>query len=445
MSETRTAEVADDLHDRPIDLLRELVRFDTTNPPGNERACLEWVADVLDEYGIDSELYAADPDRPNLYARIPGGEAPALMCYGHVDVVPANADAWQHGPFEGALADDCVWGRGALDMKGGVAMFLSAYLRAAVADDEPAGDLVFCLVSDEEGGGDEGAAFLVEEYPHLFDDVEYALGEFGGFSMDLAGERFYPIQIAEKAVCWLDVTFSGQGGHGSMPHEGGALAKMARSIAALDGVRLPVHVTPEAEAMIEGVADGLEPPTSEYVRGLLDPDRTDEILDELGDEAETFDAILHNTANVTAVDCDGKENVVPGRARMTIDCRLVPGQTPDDVIAELREYVHEDAEFEVRRFEPAPERADLGLFETLAAVLEDADPSGSAIPMLLTGGTDGRHFAKVGVQSYGFTPMRLPESFEFMSYVHAADERIPVEALEFGADAVYEAVRRYDC
>ena len=444
-TDERSAAEARSLHERPADLLAELIRFDTTNPPGDERACVEWIADRLADYGVDSETYAMDPDRPNLVARLPGGDAPSLLLYGHVDVVPTTGQDWSHPPFDGVVEDGFVWGRGALDMKGGVSMMLSAFLRAAAEDVDLAGDLVLMIVADEEGGGDHGAAFMVEEHPEVFEDVEYAMGEFGGFAAEIAGERFYPIQVNEKQVCWLRATFRGEGGHGSRPREKSALSDMARAVSAVAENRLPVVVTPTVEELVESIAGELPPEVGAEVRALLDPERTDEVLDALGDEGELFDAILHDTANPTVVRGGDKENVIPAEVSVTLDCRLLPGQGRSDIETELREVIPDDVdvEFDTIRHEPFPAETDEGLFPLLADVLEDADPEGTAVPFMLAGATDGRHLARVGVQSYGFTPYDLPPDFAFMDLVHAADERVPVECLEFGADAMYEAVTRY--
>jgi acetylornithine deacetylase/succinyl-diaminopimelate desuccinylase-like protein len=435
--------VAADLHDRPADLLGRLVQFDTTNPPGDERACVEWIADLLAAYGVDSETYARDPDRPNLVARLPGGDDAPLLLYGHVDVVPADPEDWTHPPFEGVIDDGFVWGRGTLDMKGGVAMLLAAFLRLAREEPDLAGDVVFCALSDEEAGGDDGARFMVEHHPEPFVDVDYALGEFGGFSMDLAGRRFFPIQVAEKQVCWLRVTFRGAGGHGSLPNDGDAVAKMADAVSALDGSRLPVHVTPAARELFTAVADELPPPKSWLVRALLRPRLTDRLLAALGEDAETFDALLHNTVNTTVVRGGEKENVVPASVELTLDVRVLPGYDADDAVAELRAVIGDDPAVEVIRFDPGPPEPDMGLFDDLAGVLEDASDGGVAVPLLLSGASDARHFADLGIQTYGFTPMRLPEEFPFQEFVHAADERIPVESVEWGADRVHEAVTRY--
>lgn len=434
--------VEDDIHERPADLLQHLVRFDTTNPPGAERACIEWVGDLLDAYCIEYDLYADDetPDRPNLVARLEGGDAPGLMLYGHVDVVPTNDDAWTHPPFSGVVEDDYIWGRGTLDMKGGVAMLVAAFLRAAHEDVDLGGDVVLCILSDEEAGGDLGARHMVENHPGVFEGVEYALGEFGGFTLEIAGQRFYPIQVAEKQVCWLELTFTGQGGHGSFPNDGDAMAKMARAVDALDGNRLPVHVTSETREMFEAVADELPLLPSLYVRALLLRPLTDPLLRLGGEGVRMLDALLHHTVNTTVVSGGGKENVVPDEVSLTLDVRILPGYDDADAIRELRTIVGGDVDIDVIRFEEGPPEADMAYFDHLSGVLEDADPTGAAVPLVMPGGTDGRIFADLGIQSYGFTPMQLPPDFVFTDTIHAADERIPVETVGWGTDRIYEAV-----
>ena len=445
MSETHDPAVDTERHHDPVALLRDLVRFDTTNPPGNEHACIEWVGDLLDAYGVSYETYASDSDRPTLLARLPGGDAPPLLLYGHVDVVPTEGE-WTHPPFEGVLEDGCVWGRGTLDMKAGVTMFLAAFLRFAAGDEEPPGDLLLCLLPDEEAGSDEGARYMVEEHPDAFDGVEYALGEFGGFPMTVDDQRFYPIQVNEKQVCWLEATFHGDGGHGAFPSRDDATARMARFVTALDETRLPVHIPHGTREMVERMADELAPPTRFFLQSLLYPPLTDHALDTLGEDGELFDALTHNVVNETIVRGGTKENVVPETVSVTLDCRLLPGQTPADVIGEIEETVGEVAghvDFDVIRFDEGPPDPDMELFDTFAGVLEDADEGAVAVPLVLPGGTDGRHFARLGIQSYGFTPMNLPADFPFFEFVHAPDERIPTDAVEWGTDRVYEAVLRY--
>lgn len=434
--------VSTEFHNQPVELLQELIRFETVNPPGNERPCIEWIGEILEAYDIEYETYAQMPERPNLLARVPGGDAPPLLLYGHLDVVPVTGQEWTHPPFEGTRADGHIWGRGALDMKSGVAMYLATFLRFAVGEDEPAGDILFLAVADEESGGDAGMRFLVEEHPALFEEVEFALGEFGAFEFDFAGIETYPIQTNEKQVCWLEATFRGRSGHASLPTPDTAMADMAEFVSAIESTRLPVHITPTVEEMIEAIAQTQPPEQAGTYRSLLDLDRTNEVLDTLGEEGRMLDALLHNTVNPTMVHGGDKENVVPEEISLYLDCRLVPGQTPADVIEELREISDLAVSFEIDQFDEGPPDADMRLFGLLEDAI-DRETDGTAIPFLMFGGTDGRHLAKVGVQSYGFIPMQLGE-LPFLDLVHSGDERIPIETVEWGTDLVYDVVRRYD-
>ena len=426
-----------------VELLRELIRFDTTNPPGNEAACVEFLRAQLEEAGCETRVYAKEPSRPNLIARLPGGEAPPLLLQGHVDVVTTAGQRWTHPPFGGVLADGCVWGRGALDMKAGVAMLVHAFLRARREGADLPGDLVLCVLSDEENGGDLGARFLVEEHPELFAGMRYALGEFGGFTLHAGGKRFYPIQVAEKQICWLKATVRGPGGHGAMINRGSAPGRLGRLLSGLDRTRLPVHVTPVVRESIERIAAELPRAQATVMRSLLKPRLTDGALRLLGAQGRMFEPMLRNTVNATIVRGGEKINVVPSEIVVELDGRALPGQSPEQLIGELRAAVGGDVELELVRHDPGPAEPDLGLFDTLAAVIRELDPDGIPIPLLQIGVTDGRFFAQAGVQTYGFLPMRLPPGFEFAKLIHAADERIPVDALEFGAEAVWRAVQRF--
>ncbi len=431
------------LHDRPLELLQRLLRFDTSNPPGDERECIEWIRSLLDGVGCETRIVAAEPQRPNVIARVRGrGSSPPLLLQGHVDVVAARGE-WTHPPFGGELADGYVWGRGALDMKGGVAMLLAAFLRLAASGAQPPGDVILCLMCDEEAGSALGAEFLVREHAELFDGVRYSIGEFGGFTIDVAGRRFYPIMVAEKQVCWTRATLRGPGGHGSMPVRGSAIGQLGRLLGALDRRRLPVHVTPVVRSTIDAIAGELPAPLALPLRGLLTPPLTDRLLDALGERVALFDPLLHNTASVTIVAGGEKINVIPDAVSFELDGRLLPGFQPEDLFAELRALSGVQPEFELVRHDPAPAEPDLALFDTLSATLRELDPAAKAIPMLLPGVTDGRFFARLGIQTYGFLPMQLPPELPFMRLIHAADERLPAGAVEFGTRAIGRVLERF--
>ena len=432
------------IYQRPAELLQRLIRFDTTNPPGNEAECISFISDLLAGSGIKTTILARTPERPNLIARLSGlGNAPPLLLYGHVDVVTTENQKWQHPPFEGKIADGFIWGRGALDMKGGIAMMLSAFLRAKAEGLALPGDVVLTIVSDEEAFGDFGAKFLVENHADLFDGIRYAIGEFGGFSLYVGKKKFYPIMVAEKQRCWLKATVYGDGGHGSLPARGGAMAKIAQFLQKLDKKRLPVHVTPVARLLFKTMASTLGGLNGLIIGQLINPKLTDIVLNLIGERGRVFDPLFHNTVNATVLHGSDKFNVIPSEVSVELDGRLLPGYEPDDMIAELHQIIGQDVELEVLRFDPGPDEPDMGLFETLADILREFDPKGIPVPLLLSAISDARFFSRLGIQTYGFLPMPLPEDFNFSRTIHAADERIPIEALDFGTNAIYEVLKRF--
>ena len=432
------------IYKQPALLLQRLIQFNTTNPPGNESECISFINGLLTEAGIETRIFAKTPQRPNLVARLSGqGNASPLLLYGHVDVVTTENQEWRQPPFDGKLVDDFVWGRGALDMKGGVAMMLAAFLRAKTEGLELPGDVLFVAVSDEEAGGNFGARYLVEHHAELFDGIRYAIGEFGGFTLHVGKRRFYPIQVAEKQVCRMKATVRGPGGHGSMPVRNGAMARLSELLRKIDQHRLPVHVTPVARLMFKKMASSIGGVNGLILRQLTNPILTDSVLNLLGDRGRLFSPLLHNTVSATILHASEKVNVIPSVVSVEMDGRLLPGYKPDDMIGELRQIIGEDVELEVVRHDPGPAEPDMGLFDTLADILAEADPGGVPVPLLLSGVTDGRFLSRLGIQTYGFLPMLLPEDFNFMQTIHAADERIPAEAIDFGANAIYKTLQRF--
>jgi len=428
----------------PATLLSKLIAYDTTNPPGNERACVLFIAELLRAASIDTRLLARCDARPNLIARISGnGTAPPLLLYGHADVVTAAGQRWSHPPFAGDIADGCVWGRGALDMKGGLTMMVAACIRLKLSKDLPPGDILLAVVADEEVGEDFGARWLVDNHREEFSGVRYAIGEFGGFSMSVAGRRLYMIQVAEKQKCWLRATVRGGAGHGSVPVRGGAMACAGEVIRRLDRARLPVHVTAASQLMLKRMGVVVPLPLGLVLRALLVPPLTDPLLNLVGGQLAPFDALLHNTVNATAIRGGAMVNVVPSEIELDLDGRLLPGFVPDDILRELRRLVGPKAELEVAAHDPGPSEINLGLFDTLGDALIAEDSGAHPIPLLLSGSTDARFFARLGIQTYGFTPMRLPDELRFTELIHGADERIPIDAIDFGTRVMERVLRRF--
>jgi acetylornithine deacetylase/succinyl-diaminopimelate desuccinylase-like protein len=262
--------------------------------------------------------------------------------------------------------------------------------------------------------------------------------------MQFAGRRFYPIMVAEKQVCWTRATLHGPAGHASMPLRGGTMGQLGRLLTRLDRKRLPVHVTPVVRSMVEAIVAEVPAHLALPLRGLLNPRLTDRLLDGLGARARTFDPLLHNTASATIVNGGEKINVIPDEVALEIDCRLLPGFAPDDAFAEIRALSGVDMDLELVRYDAGAAEPDLTLFDTLARTLRELDPAALPIPLLLPGVTDGRFFSRLGIQTYGFLPMQLPEELPFMELIHAPDERVPVEAIDFGARAIGRVLERFD-
>jgi len=437
---TRTTAV----HAHPADIAQRLIRFDTTNPPGSEILCITYLNDLLAEAGFETQIRAKEPSRANLITRLKGeGNAPPLLLQGHVDVVSTANQPWTHPPFDGMVKDGYLWGRGALDMKGGVAMMVAALMRAKAESASLPGDVILAVVSDEEYEGIYGARYLVEEYPYLFEGVRYAIGEGGGVASYISGRRFYPIMVGEKQVCWMQATVRGSGGHASMPVRGEAMAKLARLLIQLDTHRLPVHLTPVVQQMIEALMHALPAPESDLICKLLEPELVDTALDNLGEEGRRLNALLRNTVTPTVVRGGSQTNVLPTEITVQLDGRLLPGCTPDDMLAELRPIIGDDVEIEITQFNPGPPPPDMALYDTLADILRQADPSGVPIPDMTPGVTDAAFFSRLGIQTYGFLPLNMPPDFEWWRTIHNADERVPVAALEFGTNALFSALQRF--
>ncbi|MBX3053769.1 MAG: M20/M25/M40 family metallo-hydrolase [Caldilineaceae bacterium] len=436
------------IYKRPLEMLQTLVRMDTTNPPGNEILCIQYLDSLLREAGLETTILAKDPNRPNLIARLKGtGDAPGLVLQGHVDVVTTANQQWDNDPFGGEIVDGCLWGRGSLDMKGGVVMMTCAVLAALAEGKQPAGDVILTIVADEEAGSDYGARFVTEQHPEQFEGVRYAIGEGGGGAQYLGDKRFYPLMVAEKQVCWLRTRFTGPGGHGSSPLRDGAMAKLGQALTTLNSRRLPVHLTEAMEFMLDGLASIATPELATAVAGLRDPSTVDATLDSLYARGtpltRTLDALLHNTVNATVVNGGFKTNVIPSDIELELDGRVLPGFSADDFMAELHTLLGDDLPFEIIRHDPGTAGVDMSLFPLLAGIVEEMDPEATVIPSMVGGFTDGRMFTRLGIQNYGFLPVKLPPGINFGATVHGANERIPVEGLEFGVAAISTLLERY--
>lgn len=430
-----------------VQLLIELIRFNTTNPPGNERPLLDHLATIFQKEGLDPLILETAPNRGNLIVRLKGnGNKRPILLNSHVDVVPADANFWDHPPFSGHLDEEgYIWGRGAVDMKQMTVMNLMLLLLFKRQHKVLDRDLVFVAVSDEEAGCHYGSEWLVNHQPELIDDCEYGLNEVGGFSLYLNDRCYYPIQVAEKGYCWLRVRATGTPGHGSMPIKDNAIVKMARAIDKIGSHRLPYHKTPVVEKFIRTLAQHQKVPVSTALEGLLNPKMAPIILDRLLDEEKSkgFAAMLHNTASPTIVNGGNKVNVIPPWAEFEIDGRLLPGQNNWNFIDEVQKIIGPGYSIEIIDSKPpAVMDTQNKIIDAMTEVLKIHDPGCIPVPYMAPGFTDSKLYSQLGIQCYGFCPMKLDKELVFSQLFHGHNERISQSALLFGIQVLYDLVQK---
>jgi acetylornithine deacetylase/succinyl-diaminopimelate desuccinylase-like protein len=414
-----------------VDLCRELIEIDTSNygdhsGPG-ERKAAEYVAGRLDEVGVESVIYEKHPGRSNVVARITGEDSsrPPLLIHGHLDVVPAAPEDWTHHPFAGELADGCVWGRGAIDMKNMNAMVLAMLRQRLREGRRPPRDIVLAFLADEEAGGTWGAQYLVDEHPELFADCDSAISEVGGFSFTVKeNRRLYLVETAEKGIAWMKLTARGTAGHGSMVNTDNAVTELAAAVARLGEHDFPVRLTPTVRTFLEEICEefGIE----------FDERDVDATVARLGPIARMIGATLRNTLNPTVLGGGYKANVIPGEATAQVDGRFLPG-TEDEYFAEIDRLLGPKVGREFIHHLPAVETPfEGGLVSAMSESLLAEDPGAKAVPYCLSGGTDAKSFSRLGVRNYGFAPLKLPPELDFAGMFHGVDERVPVDGLQFG-------------
>jgi len=414
-----------------VELCRDQIRIDTSNygddsGPG-ERKAAEHVATLLDEVGIESTMVEETPGRTSLIAHWgdTSSDRPALLLHAHLDVVPAAAEDWQVDPFSGEVQDGYVWGRGAVDMKDFNAMLLSVVRARARAGAVPDRPIVLAFTADEEAGGHHGAEIMVEQYAEHFDGVTEAVGEVGGFSATVRGRRIYLVEAAEKGMAWMKLTARGRAGHGSMINGENAVTRIAQAVARIGAHEWPVRLTPAMEVLLATVADlaGTE----------ATPENAEALVEEFGSASRMLGAVIRHTTNPTMLGAGYKANVIPTEATAHVDGRFLP-RFEDEFFATLAELVGDGIDVEyLSRQQPWETPYDGDLVDAMHRSLLAEDPDALVAPFLMSGGTDAKHFRTLGMRSYGFTPLRLPADLDFTALFHGVDERVPVDALEFGA------------
>ena len=419
--------------DEVVRICQDLLRIDTSNygadgGPG-ERKAAEHVAGLLAEVGLEPELFEAAPGRASVVVRLEGADPtrPALVLHGHTDVVPAAAEDWSVPPFAGEEIDGLLWGRGAVDMKNMDAMILAVVRQMVREGRKPARDVVVAMFADEEAGGTFGARWAVDHRPELFEGATEAISEVGGFSVDVGGRRAYLLQTAEKGLAWLRLVADGRAGHGSQVNAENAVTELAAAVARIGNHRWPYTPTATVDTLLRGVAD---------LTGLRydaeDPAAVDALVDALGPAAKFVGATVRHTSNPTQLNAGYKANVIPGHAEAAIDVRLLPGHE-ESGMATLRELVGPNVRIEPIHQDVALEVPFSGdLVDAMVASLLAEDPGAAVLPYTLSGGTDNKSLARLGITGYGFAPLRLDGDLDFAGMFHGVDERVPIDALRFG-------------
>ena len=432
-------------------LLQDLLRLDTTNPPGQETQAAEYIAALLQREEFDPIVTESAPGRGNVTTRLGGGPEPPLLLLGHTDVVAAEPEHWTHPPFSGALVDGYVWGRGALDMKNMVAVELMVLLLLKRQGVRLNRDLLFAATADEEAGkGEHGPGWLLDHHPQQI-DAPVILTEGGGHDLRFGAQRYYTCQLAQKGICRMSVRFDGNPGHGSVPHGDNALGKLCRAMGALDGVQLPVHMSATLSAFLSGLAAGQPPELAQALAAVADPQNGPAAVEALPvDRAFKLElrALMANTASITMLEAGSKINVIPSTAAAAIDGRLAPNQTVESFCAELRAVWGEaarDAHIDIQQYSPPLEAdADTPFYRAIVGVMERHDPTAPVIPYMSTGGSDAKHICprRPQAQVYGFMPYRETDAGEG-ALLHGHDERTSVDNLVFATKVIYDLVCRY--
>jgi acetylornithine deacetylase/succinyl-diaminopimelate desuccinylase-like protein len=432
--------------DEVLGHLRELLRLDTRNPPGNETRAAGYLQAVLEREGIECMIVGPSDDRGSLVARIHGdGSERPLLLMSHTDVVAVEPDKWTHHPFGAEIVDGYLYGRGTLDMKHMVAMELQTMLMLKRRGTPLKRDVIFMAAADEEVGGHAGAGWLVQNRPDLI-EAEYALNEGGGSGFELNGQTYYSVQTAEKGTARFRLCARGRPGHGSQPHEDNAIFKLASRLLRLQETHLPVHLTATVKAYVTALAAAQSGELREQLLAILEPGNTDTAIDalRLGEEIKHgLRAIVRNTVSPTILQAGSQINVIPSVAEASLDGRILPGWTAEAFHGELLEIFGQDAEIEF--LEPSePLEADPSgpMLETIKAVLAEREPGAAVVPVMLSGATDAKHIAKLGTRVYGFAPGLITPPGEW-NRIHGHDERIAVDSLRWGAQTLFEVVERF--
>ncbi|RJS78964.1 M20/M25/M40 family metallo-hydrolase [Candidatus Bathyarchaeota archaeon] len=439
------------------EVLSNLIRINTTNPPGNESEAARYVGEILEEEGFKCEYFESTPGRGSVITRIKGvNRSPSLLLLSHLDVVPANPKEWSVDPFSGIVKDGFVWGRGAVDMKSMTAMEIMVMKLLKRNKVKPKGDIILAATADEEKGGRMGAGWLVQNHLEKV-KADYVINEGGGLAIPIDGKNVYTIQTAEKGILWFKIKAEGTPGHGSIPTAAdNAILRMGKILEKIGRYRSKITIVPTVKQFLEELAKESELARQALSVLIRKPGMADYILDKVAERdkvmAEEIRATLRMTVAPTIVHGGVKENVIPSECEAVFDCRILPGQKPSEALEELKNVLKEDVDLKKLEFEvieanePSESPTNTSLYKQIVSTIKEFEPTCAVAPILLTGGTDSRYFRKVGSVCYGFQPMKADLPYgEILKMVHGIDERISIENLVFGTSVLYNIVENFMC
>jgi acetylornithine deacetylase/succinyl-diaminopimelate desuccinylase-like protein len=425
---------------RTARIAQDLIRFPSVNwgegRSDGEAEAAAYLEAELQRLGLAPQLFEPEPGRVSVVARVEGAApGPALVVHGHTDVVPADPRNWTVDPFAGEVRDGMLWGRGAVDMKNMDAMMIAALAEILESGRRPARDLVIAFFADEEAGGVLGSHWLVDHHPEVFAGATEAVSEVGGYSVDLKGKRAYLLQTGEKALVWIRLRARGPAAHGSRLIRTNAVTRLAEAVVALGREDWPIRLTDTTRSLVDELGRILD----------VDPVSAgpDAVLLASGSAAGFLLATLRTTSNPTMLTAGYKHNVIPDEATALVDIRTLPGEE-EAVLARVRELVGDDVEIETVHTDVGLENRFEGpLVDAMVGLLGRHDPGAPVLPYLLSGGTDNKGLSELGITGYGFVPMLLPPGIDFPAMFHGVDERVPLEALDFGTRVLTDLLLEY--
>ena len=429
------------LQDEAVTWLQRYIRIDTVNPPGNEIAGARFLAEILQREGIRYEIVESAPGRGNIWARLEGGDGPALILLHHMDVVPADRRFWTTDPLSGEVRDGHVYGRGALDTKSNGILHLAALIALHRSRAALKGDVIFMGTADEEAGGGLGVGWLVKNRPELLKGVGFVINEGGGGRLD-GGRAQFGVEVTQKVPYWFRLTARGEPGHGSRPREA---SSVTRIVAALERLRLhefEARIVPAVDAYFKGLSPAAPAKWQSRYANMRQAVRTPGVAEELQRENPGMHALIRNTCSMTRLGASDKINVVPAEAWAEIDCRLLPDQNPEAFINELGGVLGDEIKIEtLMGFTPAVSSADTGLYRVLQEVSTQHVPGAPVVPAVSPGFTDSHFFRDLGITAYGYSPTLVP--LEDQGGVHGNNERISVENVRRGVTMMVDVLRRF--